>query len=105
MAGSSCSPFWCCSRPPTGAAEAPYTGCADLITLGRMNPEVIENMIEKGCDLYDARLAAGQARLKADNLEKALEHMQNTNAHKPGQTIACEELGTGHKMLERDDTA
>ncbi|HLR86338.1 MAG TPA: hypothetical protein VK064_00475 [Wenzhouxiangella sp.] len=70
-----------------------------------MNPEVIENMIEKGCDSYEARLAAGQARLKADNLEKALEHLQKATAHKPGQTMAWQELGTVLNRLERPDEA
>src|SRR5690625_7821360 len=70
-----------------------------------MNPEVIENMIEKGRDSYEARLAAGQARLKADNLEKALEHLQKATAHKPGQTMAWQALRTVINRLVRPEEA
>lgn len=58
-----------------------------------MNPEVIERMIESGRDSYEARLAAGQARLKQGDFERAREHLQRATALKPGQTMAWQELG------------
>lgn len=70
-----------------------------------MNPEVIENMIEQGRDSYEARLAAGQALLKAGDLEKALGHLQKATEHKPGQTMAWQELGTVLNKLERSGEA
>lgn len=58
-----------------------------------MNPEVIENMIAAGRDSYEARLAAGQARLKLGHHEQAREHLQRAIAFKPTQTMAWQELG------------
>lgn len=58
-----------------------------------MNPEVIENMIEAGRDSYEARLAAGQARLGQGDVEQAREHLQRATVFKPQQTMAWQELG------------
>ena len=58
-----------------------------------MNPEVIENMIEAGRDSYEARLAAGQARLKQGELDRAREHLERATDLEPGQTMAWQELG------------
>ena len=58
-----------------------------------MNPEVIEKMIEAGRDSYEARLAAGQARLKQGEVGRAQEHLERATALKPGQTMAWQELG------------
>ena len=58
-----------------------------------MNPEVIEKMIEAGRDSYEARLAAGQARLKQGEIGRAREHLERATALKPGQTMAWQELG------------
>lgn len=67
-----------------------------------MNPETIaqasEKMIQKGRDSYEARLAAGQARLKLGQFETAIEHLNRATEHKPDQTMAWQELG---KALEK----
>ena len=67
-----------------------------------MNPEAIaqasEKMIEKGRDSYESRLAAGQARLKLGQFEKAIEHLARATEHQPAQTMAWQELG---KACER----
>ncbi len=58
-----------------------------------MNPEVIEKMIGQGRDSYEARLAAGQARLKQGDLVEAVTHLTAAVAFKPDQTMAWQELG------------
>lgn len=58
-----------------------------------MNPEAIEKLIDQGRDGYEARLAAGQARLKAGDLDEAIAHLQKATAFKPEQTMAWQELG------------
>lgn len=58
-----------------------------------MNPEAIEKLIDQGRDGYEARLAAGQARLKGGDLEAAVVHLQKATEFKPGQTTAWQELG------------
>lgn len=62
-----------------------------------MNPEVLEKLIDNGRDSYEARLAAGQARLKAGDIEQAIRHFRTATAHKPEHTMAWQELG---KALE-----
>lgn len=58
-----------------------------------MNPEVIEKLIKQGRDGYEARLAAGQARLKAGDLEQARVHLEKATGFKPDQSMAWQELG------------
>lgn len=58
-----------------------------------MNPEVIEKMIQSGRDSYEARLAAGQARLGQGDFEQARAHLQQAIAFKPKQSMAWQELG------------
>ncbi|QOC22285.1 tetratricopeptide repeat protein [Wenzhouxiangella sp. AB-CW3] len=58
-----------------------------------MNPEAIEKLINQGRDGYEARLAAGQARLKNGDIEKAIEHLEKATGFKPDQTMAWQELG------------
>ncbi len=58
-----------------------------------MNPEAIEKLIDQGRDGYEARLAAGQARLKNCDLEQAIAHLKRATAFKPEQTMAWQELG------------
>jgi len=58
-----------------------------------MNPDVIEKMIAGGRDSYEARLAAGQARLRAGELPRAIEHLEKALGFKPEQTMAWQELG------------
>ena len=53
-----------------------------------MNPEVIESMIAAGRDSYEARLAAGQARLNRGELAQARAHLKQATIFKPEQTMA-----------------
>lgn len=62
-----------------------------------MNPEAIEKLIENGRDSYEARLAAGQARLKHGDLERAIDHFRAATSLGPEHTTAWQELG---KALE-----
>ena len=65
-----------------------------------MNPEILEKLIDDGRDSYEARLAAGQARLKNGDLEQAIVHFRQATTLKPEHTIAWQELG---KALEAND--
>ena len=65
-----------------------------------MNPEAIEKLIEDGRDSYEARLAAGQARLKHGDVERAIVHFREATTMKPEHTTAWQELG---KALEAND--
>lgn len=67
-----------------------------------MNPEVIERLIDQGRDGYEARLAAGQARLKNGDLDQAVAHLEKATGFKPEQTMAWQELGKAHN--ESGDT-
>ncbi|TVS10432.1 MAG: hypothetical protein EA419_10755 [Wenzhouxiangella sp.] len=58
-----------------------------------MNPEVIENMIQAGRDSYEARLAAGQARLKRGDLDEAIVHLEKATVFRGDQTMAWQDLG------------
>ncbi|MFP4208166.1 MAG: tetratricopeptide repeat protein [Wenzhouxiangella sp.] len=58
-----------------------------------MKAEVIEKLIDQGRDGYEARLAAGQARLKSGDLDQAIAHLQKAAAFKPEQTMVWQELG------------
>lgn len=58
-----------------------------------MDPEAIEKLIDQGRDSYEARLAAGQARLKAGDVDRAIDHLEKATAYKPEQTMAWQELG------------
>lgn len=62
-----------------------------------MNPEILENLIKKGRDTYEARLAAGQARLKNGDPDHAIAHFRAATARAPEHTTAWQELG---KALE-----
>jgi len=62
-----------------------------------MNPEILENLINKGRDTYEARLAAGQARMKNGDLDPAIAHFRGATSHAPEHTTAWQELG---KALE-----
>ncbi len=65
-----------------------------------MKPEVLEKLIDDGRDSYEARLAAGQARSKNGDLEKAIVHFRAATKHAPQHTMAWQELG---KALEAND--
>ena len=62
-----------------------------------MNPETIETMIESGRDSYEARLAAGQARLKQGDLEQAIAHFKLAIAFRDDQTMAWQDLGKAYR--------
>lgn len=64
-----------------------------------MDPQSIEKLIDQGRDSYEARLAAGQARLKRGELALAVEHLEVATGHRPGQTMAWQELGKAHNAL------
>ena len=68
-----------------------------------MNPEVIEKMIAGGRDSYEARLAAGQARMKQGDLPRAREHLRRATEMQPTRTMAWQELGRA--CLESSDQA
>ncbi|AKS40708.1 L-threonylcarbamoyladenylate synthase [Wenzhouxiangella marina] len=65
-----------------------------------MDPTVIERMIEQGRDSYEARLAAGQARLKQGEAERAREHLQVATRLAPDKTMAWQVLGEALKALD-----
>jgi predicted Zn-dependent protease len=58
-----------------------------------MNPEAIERLIDGGRDTYEARLAAGQARLKRDETDRAIEHFRAATTLAPEHTAGWQELG------------
>ena len=64
-----------------------------------MNPEAIEKLIDQGRDGYEARLAAGQARLKNGDLELAIAHLEKATGFRPEQTMAWQELGRARNDL------
>ena len=70
-----------------------------------MNPEAIEKLIDQGRDSYEARLAAGQARLKAGDLVRAIEHLEVATGHRPDQTMAWQELGKALNESARPEAA
>lgn len=67
-----------------------------------MDPEVIEKLIVRGRDTPEARLAAGSARLKQGDLERAVEHLEQAVKLKPDYAMAWQALGSARK--EQDDT-
>lgn len=67
-----------------------------------MNPESIEKLIDDGRDSYEARLAAGQARLKHGDLDRAIAHFRKATRLDPDRTSAWQELG---KALEANGEA
>lgn len=70
-----------------------------------MKPEVIENLIAKGRDGYEARLAAGQARLNAGDLAQAIAHLEKATEFRSDQTMAWQELGKARRENEDDEGA
>lgn len=58
-----------------------------------MNPETLEKLIRDGRDSYEARLAAGQARLKNGDLQDAIAHFRAATAMAPQHSMAWQELG------------
>lgn len=70
-----------------------------------MNPEIIEKMIAEGRDGYEARLAAGQARLKAGDLDLAIEHLEKATGFKPDRTMAWQAMGQAWQQSDGADQA
>ncbi len=58
-----------------------------------MDPEVIERLIEDGNDTPEARVAAGQGRLKNGDIDQAIAHLRKAVEMKPGYTAAWQALG------------
>ncbi len=70
-----------------------------------MDPEILERLIEQGRDGYEARLAAGQAWLKRDQVERALTHLIKATQMGPERTMAWQELGRAHRIAGQSDQA
>lgn len=70
-----------------------------------IKPEAIERMIANGRDGYEARLAAGQARLRAGDLNRAIEHLEKALEFKPARTMAWQELGKARQQIGDADGA
>jgi Flp pilus assembly protein TadD len=62
-----------------------------------MKPEIIEKLIAQGRDGYEARLAAGQARLNNGDLAQAIAHLEKATEFRPDQTMAWQELGRARR--------
>lgn len=67
--------------------------------------EQIEKLIEQGRDGYEARLAAGQARLKNGDLERAIEHLKRAVEFAPERSLAWQLLGKALLAHGEDDAA
>ncbi len=70
-----------------------------------MDPEAIEQLIDSGRDGYEARLAAGQARLEQGDLNLAAEHLRKATDFKPDQTMGWMDLGKALSQSGDDDGA
>jgi L-threonylcarbamoyladenylate synthase len=70
-----------------------------------MDPTVIEGMIEQGRDSYEARLAAGQARLKRGEIARAIDHLEQATAIDPDRTMAWQSLGEAYRARGQSDEA
>jgi len=70
-----------------------------------MDPTVIEGLIEQGRDSYEARLAAGQARLKRGEIVRAIEHLEQATAIDPDKTMAWQSLGEAYRARGQIDEA
>lgn len=58
-----------------------------------MDAAKLEDLINQGRDSAEARLAAGQARLKGGDLELAIDHLNKALEFNPGYTMAWQSLG------------
>jgi len=58
-----------------------------------MDPAAIEALIEKGRDSYEARLAAGQARLAQGDLEQAIAHFRRATEFRDDRAAVWQFLG------------
>lgn len=62
-------------------------------------------MIAQGRDSYEARLAAGQARLKRGELEQAIAHLERACEQGPERSMAWQELGRARLESGDEDGA
>lgn len=58
-----------------------------------MDPEAIEKLIDAGRDSAEARMAAGQARLKSGDLDRAVDHLREAVAFRSDYAAAWQLLG------------
>lgn len=70
-----------------------------------MNPETIERLIAQGQDRYEARLAAGQARLKRGDIAQAIAHLSKATELAPDKTMAWQVLGEAYRRRGQLDQA
>lgn len=70
-----------------------------------MDVSAIERMIEQGRDGYEARLALGQAHLKAGRFDQAIEHLLVACDHQPTKTMAWQSLGEAYHGQGNDALA
>ena len=70
-----------------------------------MDVSAIERMIEQGRDSYEARLALGQAHLKAEHFDQAIEHLLVACDQQPTKTMAWQLLGQAHQKKGQDTLA
>lgn len=70
-----------------------------------MDIAAIEKMIEQGRDSYEARLAAGQACFKADQFERAVEHLLKATQYAPEKTAAWQFLGEAYQKNHQPNAA
>lgn len=70
-----------------------------------MNPETIERLIAQGQDRYEARLAAGQARLKRGDIAQAIAHLSRATELAPDKTMAWQVLGEAYRRRGQLDQA
>ncbi|MEN1727329.1 MAG: Sua5/YciO/YrdC/YwlC family protein, partial [Pseudomonadota bacterium] len=70
-----------------------------------MDPERIERLIDQGRDSYEARLAAGQARLKRGEIAQAVDHLLRATEQDEGKTIAWQSLGEAYRSRGQIDEA
>jgi len=70
-----------------------------------MNPEIIERLIAQGQDRYEARLAAGQARLKRGDIAQAIAHLSKATELAPDKTMAWQVLGEAYRRRGQLDQA
>ena len=58
-----------------------------------MDIAALERMIDQGRDSYEARLAVGQAHLKADQFAQAIAHLKVATQAHPDKTVGWQVLG------------
>lgn len=70
-----------------------------------MNPEAIEKLIDDGRDSAEARMAAGQARLKAGDTDAAIAHLERAVEFRSDYAAAWQLLGKALQQSGDTDRA